>query len=179
MSTTALLIIDVQQALIDEGPADPDAFLGRVSTLLAEARAQGVAVVFIQHDGPAGDTLFPGEPGWEIHPAVRPLAGETVFRKRYNSAFQDTPLQGWLQARGIGRLVVVGMQTEYCVDASLKSALERGYKVTMPEGGHTTCANGDLRAEQIRDFYQDRIWRGRYAVIESLEQRGAAWFFGG
>ena len=177
MSTTALLIIDVQQALIDEGPADPDAFLGRVSTLLAEARATGVPVVYIQHDGPSGDALFPGEPGWPIHPAVSPREGEPVFQKRYNSAFLGTPLLGWLQERGITRLVIVGMQTENCMDASIKSAFEHGFKVVVPEGAHTTCANGELTAPQIREFYQERIWRGGYATVASLEEHGVAWFF--
>lgn len=168
MNTPCLLIIDVQQTLIDEGPADPDAFLDRVATLLNAARQAGAPVVFIQHDGPSGDTLEPGQPGWQIHPAVRPLADEPVFRKRYNSAFLETGLEGWLRERGIGALVAVGMQTEYCMDASIKSAFEKGFRVTVPEGAHTTCDNGGLSGQQIRDFYQELIWRGRYAACPDV-----------
>ena len=79
--------------------------------------------------------MFLGSPAWEIHSAIAPLPGETIIEKRYSSAFKDTGLDDTLKEKNIRTLVVCGMQTEYCVDASVKSAFERGYKVFIPKDG--------------------------------------------
>ncbi len=174
---TALLIVDVQRALIDEHPYDEKNFLDRLKKLIDAARDVGVDVVYVRHDGGKGDPLNDGEPGFEIHPAVAPQPGEMVFDKKYNSAFKETELQKHLNARGIERIVLAGMQTEYCIDATCKSAFERGYSVVIPEGGTTTYDNPFLTAEKLVKFYEKMIWNRNFArvlplpdAIETLER---------
>jgi len=174
MSATALLIVDVQQALIDEAPHEAEAFLGLLDSLLKAARSSGTAVLHVQHGGPTGDEFEPDTPGWEFHPCVRPREDEPIFGKRYNSAFKETGLEDWLRTREIGTLIVCGMQTEHCLDATIKSAFEKGFRVIVPEGAHTTLDNGDLKAPQIRRFYQDRIWKDRYAEVKPVAEILAA-----
>lgn len=170
MSPTCLVVIDVQQALIDEGPAETDEFLGRLSRLLAAARSSGTPVLHVQHCGPEGDELQTDTPGWQITAPVAPLEGEPVFAKHFNSAFRATGLEDWLRTRRLETLVMCGMQTEHCLDASIKAAFDRGFQVVVPEGAHTTFANGNLTAPQLRDFYENRIWKGRYADVKPVDE---------
>jgi nicotinamidase-related amidase len=162
-------VIDVQQGIVDEGPHDAEAFLGHLGRLIAAARAGGVPVFHVQHaDGP-GEQLIPGTPAWEFHPTVKPLASEPVFAKTFNSAFKGTALETTLMDRGVKTLVVCGMQTEHCLDATIKSAFEKGFQVMVPEGSHTTFDNGGLTAVQVKDFYQNRVWKERYAEVEAMD----------
>lgn len=57
------------------------------------------------------------------------------------------------------------MQTEYCIDATCKSALERGYQVILPKGGTTTYDNDFLSAEMLCRYYEEKIWNGRFASV--------------
>lgn len=148
---TALLVIDLQRGLLDAGtpPHDRDAVLGRVAGILARARAEGVPVFHVQHDGGPGDDIERLTPGWEIHPAVAPREGEPVVEKDRCSAFHGTTLDRVLRARGITRLVVAGMQTEYCIDTNCRDAHGLGYEVVLVKDGHTTFDSPVVSAAQI------------------------------
>ena len=162
---TALLMVDVQNALIREGPYRRDAFLGELRQVVEAARENRIEVIYIQHDGGPGDELEAGTEGFAVSPAVQPLHGERAFVKTRNSAFLGTPLKDYLGGKGIDTLVLCGMQTEYCIDATCKSALERGYTVLMPTGGTTTYDNDFLTAELLCRYYEEKIWDGRFASV--------------
>ena len=89
---------------------------------------------------------------------------EKVFQKRYNSMFKETGLKEYLDQQGIEKLVLCGMQTEYCVDTSVKVAFEHGYKLVVPEGTVTTFDGDDIPAETINEFYEN-IWDERFADV--------------
>ena len=152
---TALLVIDVQVAIMD-GP-DPsyppahrrDEVLARIGDLLAKARAAKAPVIFVQHDQDAFPPMTPSTPGWQIHPAVAPLPGEPVVRKRAADAFYAAPLRAELDARGVTRLVVAGAETQYCVDTTVRRALSLDYDVTLAADAHTFAGDGPLPPEQI------------------------------
>lgn len=149
--TTGLLVIDLQRGLLTavQPPHEGEAVLSRVAGLLARARAQGVPVLHVQHDGGRGDDLERLTPGWEIHPTVAPREGEPIFEKSQCSAFPGTVLHDALQARGITRLVVAGMQTEYCIDTNCRAAHDLGYEVVLVQDGHTTFDSPVLTGAQI------------------------------
>ena len=69
-----------------------------------------------------------------------------------------------MDKQGIEKLVLCGMQTEYCVDTSVKVAFEYGYKLIIPEGAVTTFDGDDIPAETINEFYED-IWENRFADV--------------
>ncbi len=138
MSTdTALVVIDVQVGLIEEA-YHCNEVLDSINTLLSKARATGTLVIYVQHDGPQGHGLEVGTPAWEIHPTITPQDGELIVHKRASDSFHDTSLQRELKARGIKHLVVVGGQTEYCIDTSVRRATTLGYDVTLVGDAHTT-----------------------------------------
>jgi nicotinamidase-related amidase len=137
----ALVVIDVQCGMFADPampPHDGEAVVGRIAGLIGRARAAGVEVIFVQHDGGEGDVLARGAAGFEIRPELAPRAGEAVVVKRFCSAFQETELAELVAKRGITGLTVCGMQTEYCVDTTCRSAFERGLVVTLVSDGHTT-----------------------------------------
>ena len=78
--------------------------------------------------------------------------------------FKETGLKEYLDQQGIEKLVLWGMQTEYCVDTSVKVAFEHGYKLVVPEGTVTTFDGDDIPAETINDFYEN-IWDERFADV--------------
>src|SRR5450631_2618238 len=96
--------------------------MARIATLLEKARAAQTPVIYVQHDGPAGHGLEVGTPGWQIHPIIAPQPTEPVVHKRASDSFYKTTLQQELTARGIQHLIIVGGQTEYCVDTTARRA---------------------------------------------------------
>lgn len=149
-SRKALLIIDVQVGLVELIPAEIQAsVLPRIGTLVEKARASGMPVIYIQHDGPKGHVLEPGTRGWDIHPSLEPAADEPVIRKRESDSFFETMLQEELKKRGITHLIIAGGMTEYCVDTTCRRATSLGYDVTLARDAHLTRDNGVLGAANI------------------------------
>jgi nicotinamidase-related amidase len=148
---TALVIIDMQQGMFADAvaPDRGEEVLRRCAELMARARAAGIPIFHVQHDGGPGDILGKGSPGWPHHPAVAPRPGEPVIEKRHISAFHGTDFHDRLQKAGIDRLVIAGMQTEMCVDSACRAAVALGYRVVLAADAHTTFDNAVLPAERI------------------------------
>jgi nicotinamidase-related amidase len=151
MSTkTALVIIDVQVGIIEGFHAYRGAeVLERINQLRAKARASNATIIYVQHDGQAGDPLEVGTEGWQIHPEIKPIEGELIVRKRAADSFFETTLHDELRAKGFTNLVIVGCMTEYCVDTTSRRAISMGYDVTLVSDAHTTIDNNHLTAAQI------------------------------
>lgn len=170
----ALMVIDVQQGMFGAtGPFDGRAVVARIADLIARARAASIPVFYVQHDGGPGDEVDKDGPGFPFHPAVAPQAGDHVTVKRRSSGFYQTDLDDRLKAAGIDELVICGMQTEYCVDATVRSAFERGYRVTIAADAHTTFDSELLPAATIIAHTQ-HIWNGRFAQLKPAADIGFA-----
>jgi nicotinamidase-related amidase len=147
---TALLVIDVQVGILDHFQAyNKDQVLANINGLITEARAAGVPVIYVRHDGGKGDPLEANTAGWQIHQRLAPVDGEPIVDKRSCSSFYDTPLQAMLDKHGISHLIVTGCMTEYCIDTACRHATTLGFNVTLVGDGHTTIDNDLLKAEQI------------------------------
>jgi nicotinamidase-related amidase len=147
---TALLIIDMQRALCagEEAASDIDAVMERINALGAKARVAGVPVVLIQHEDQAG-SLSHGSEGWQLADGLDVHEGDLRLRKTTPDAFLRTELQALLRERGVTDVVVCGLQSDFCIDSSVRGALARGYGVTLVADGHSTVDNGALTAPQI------------------------------
>ncbi len=137
---TALVVIDVQNAMVEEAHRGED-LLRNIGDLLKKARSAETPIIFMQHDEDEYEPMKPGEPGWQIHESMSPRNDEPVIRKRFSDSFYETSLGEELLSRRIGHLVIAGMSTEYCVDATSRGALERGYEVTLAGDAHTTASD--------------------------------------
>lgn len=170
MKNMALLIVDVQKAMVDDHPFREKELLENIEKLLETARQHRVEVIYVRHDGGIGDELEPRTAGWKIDPSVTPAPAEKIFDKEFNSAFKDTGLQEYLSEKNIGTIVLVGMQTEYCIDATCKVAFEYGFSVLIPEGATTTYDNEFFSGADIVKYYEQKIWNKRFADVISLEE---------
>lgn len=172
--TTALLVIDLQRGMFTQAqaPHEGEAVLARVADLLRRARGARVPVLHVRHDGGAGDPLERGTAGWEIHPAVAPRADEPVIDKDRPSAFAGTDLHARLAALRVDRLVVAGMQTEFCIDTNCRVARELGYAVVLVADGHTTFATPSLTAAQVVEHHTRILhWGGFVEPVASDKVR--------
>ncbi|GAB2471971.1 cysteine hydrolase family protein [Xylanimonas ulmi] len=131
---SALLIIDLQVGVMP-GCHDGEGVLSRVRTLVSRARDEGVAVVWVQHHEPG---LEVGSAGWQLAGGLQIADGEPLIRKAYRDAFAETPLTEVLGSSSIGRLVIVGAQSDYCVRTTAQAAAARGFDVTLVSDAHTT-----------------------------------------
>ena len=159
---TALLVIDVQLGIFQEETPlfNAEQLLANINDLIGRARANGIPVIFIQHNGAEGDSLHPSQPGYAIHPALVPLPGEAVIAKDFGNAFKKTPLQALLQEKGITKLVVTGLVAQYCVKATWRGALKLGYQVTLVADAQSTFAQKRPTAPKI-------IERLNRAIVEA------------
>lgn len=159
----ALLVIDMQNGVVDGVYRLPEV-TGNTLAAVAQARAEGQSVVWVQHT----DADLPqGSPQWALIP---PLAqaqreGDLHIFKTYGDSFADTPLHSELQRLGVTEVRLCGAQSEACVTATLWGALHLGYGAGLFAGAHTTVdsefegvplsaaqiiALTNLRASQIR-----------------------------
>lgn len=136
MENTALLIIDLQNDYFPGGKFElegTEAAAANARTALDAFRQRGLPVVHVRHESLAQGAPFflPGTPGAQIYPLVQPIEGEPVVLKHYPNSFRDTGLKAQLDSLGIKRLVVAGMMTLMCVDATVRAAADAGYELVV------------------------------------------------
>ena len=141
-----LVIVDIQRDYFPDGahPLEgPEAAAASAARLLAGFRAAGDPVFHVRHIWDEEDATFmrPGTDGVQIHESVAPLDGETVISKEHPNSFRETELEAELRKAGVDELVVCGMMTSMCVDATVRAAVDLGFDTTV---AHDACATCDL-----------------------------------
>ena len=160
-----LLVIDMQKGIVDEELYDYAAFMDQTVRLIGAARKNHVEVVYVQHDAGPGSGLTAGDSAFEIADQVAPREGEKVFVKTINSCFGNRDFTKYMEQQEDKRLMIIGLQTNYCIDATVKSAFERGYEVIIPEGTNSTFDNDYMTGETTVRYYNEDIWEGLADVI--------------
>ena len=166
-----LLVVDMQRALTeDEELYDAEAFMDRNIRLIDAARKNNVEVIFVQHDAGEGSGFSAGDEGYEIDPRVAPKEGEKVFVKTINSCFGNKEFKAYMEQQEDKRLMVIGLQTNYCIDATVKSAFERGFDVIVPEGTNSTFDNDYMTGETTYRYYNEEIWPDCFADCVTFDE---------
>ena len=171
-----LLIIDMQEVFFTPKTPCLDAtgVIKRINLLSDKFRTQGDLVIFIQHDGSAENYCIPGSDEWQILPSLNIEPDDLIISKIANDAFYNTSLRNDLNKFGINEVVITGCATDFCVDATVKSALTNDLIITVISDGHTTADRNNLTARQAIDHY-NWIWhemsptKGKIDVV-SYEQ---------
>ena len=131
--TSGLLIIDIQRDYFPGGAyplVEPEAAArSRAERARPASAPRAEPIVHLQHVWDAPDATFmrPGTDGVEIHPLVAPAEGEPVIEKAHPNGFLDTDLEERLRAAAVDELVVVGMMSSMCVDATVRAAVDLGF----------------------------------------------------
>jgi nicotinamidase-related amidase len=131
---TALLVVDVQNGVVNGAPAR-DEVIANVGSLVEKARQEQVPVVWVQHND---EGLARGSDDWQLVPELSRGDGEPLVEKSYGDSFEATDLEQVLSKLEVGRLVVVGAQTDMCIRSTLHGALARGYDAMLVSDAHTT-----------------------------------------
>jgi nicotinamidase-related amidase len=171
----ALIIIDIQNDYFPGGKMElegsHEASL-QAAKLLEAFRAKGLPLVHVQHvsNRPGASFFLPDTEGVNIHAKVAPYVGETVVQKNFPNSFRGTPLLEHLRAQGVDHLVIAGMMTHMCVDATTRAAFDLGFSCSL---AHDACATraiafGEQRvpAAQVHAAFLAAL-NGLYAKVQS------------
>lgn len=176
--TTALLIIDVQQALCsgEYECFDIRRVIGTINGLSTKARESGIPVILIQHEE-EGDLLAHGAEGWQLAQGLETAPQDLRVRKSTPDSFYQTHLGQLLQKQGVDRLIICGLQTDYCINATVRQALTLGYDVVLASDAHSTVDNGNLAADDIIAEHNAALAHltGAVARIDVVPARAIAW----
>jgi nicotinamidase-related amidase len=130
MKNTVLLVVDMQEVLIAEKPIFQQQLIENVKDIINFCRSNQVEVIYVRHqDNEEGSPLVVDSPGWQIYHEIKPKDYEKIIDKKFNSAFYQTDLDVYLKSKSIENIIIVGMQTEYCIDSTIKSAFDLNYHV--------------------------------------------------
>lgn len=140
--SVALLVIDIQNDYFPGGAMTLDGSVAAglcAGRLLAACRESKIPVVHVQHlsTRPGASFFVPDSAGAEIHACVAPLASETVIRKNFPNSFRNTGLLEQLRHLGTDELVICGMMTNMCIDATVRAAADQGFRCRL---AHDACA---------------------------------------
>jgi nicotinamidase-related amidase len=131
---TALLVVDMQNGVIARA-WDRAAVVAKVGLMIEKARRDRIPVIWLQH---SDNQLASGSDEWRIVPELTPGDAELLVQKNYGDAFEGTRLESILLELRVGRLFVVGAQTDACIRSTLHGAFVRGYDTTLVGDAHTT-----------------------------------------
>jgi nicotinamidase-related amidase len=142
---TALILIDIQNDYFPGGKMELEGPLQaakQANELLQCFRDHSLPTVHIQHVSLKPDATFflPGERGTDIHDITAHYEGEPLVQKHYPNAFRETNLEELLREWGIERVIVTGMMTHMCVDATARAAADLGFQLIVAENACATRA---------------------------------------
>lgn len=179
MSKQALIVIDIQNEYFENGAlplVNPVEASLNAAKVIEHFRAKNLPIAHIQHlsANPELMPIFVEETnGVEIHENVKPLDGEKLFQKYYPNSFRETGLLEYLKENDVTEVVITGMMTHMCVDATTRAAFDFGYKCTVIGD---TCASRDLeingitvKAEDVHNAFLAAL-AFFYAEIKSTEE---------
>jgi nicotinamidase-related amidase len=155
----SLLIVDMQQASLDRVPPlfDASGLVHRINLLARRVRESSGKVIIIQTTGPRGTPYDPDQAGWKVVSGIDIGPDDLFIQKMASDAFQSTKLEVILNEPADSKLIIAGCDTEFCIDSTVRSALARGYDVTVPEDGHSLPDRPHLTAQQIISHH-NAIW---------------------
>lgn len=165
-----LLVVDTQRLITNTDLYKFELFESRVKALIKQARKSGTEVIYVRHDDGEGNELTRGTEGYEIYEGFKPVDGEFVFDKTVNSPFKESGLLEYLRKKREDTIIAVGLQTDYCIDATVKCGFEHGFRMIVPANTNSTVDNAFMSAEMTYKYYNEFIWNGRYAECVSFEE---------
>ena len=176
--STALIIVDIQNDYFQNGRMElvnPDKAAANAAKVLEHFRKNNNDNIFhVQHiaGDPSLGFFLPDTEGAEIHETVQPLEKESIIIKHFANSFLQTELESKLKEKGITKVVVVGMMTHMCIDATVRAAVDLGYETTLIEDA---CATRELSyqdqvvpAEQVHFAFVGAL-NGMYCAVTSTE----------
>lgn len=165
-----LLVVDTQKLLVNSKLHNFEKFIANIRRLIDVARKNKIEVLYVVHDDGVESNLTKGKDGFEIYEEFKPREQEKVFVKSVNSSFRGTGLLEYLREKGEKDIIVVGLQTDKCIDATIKCGFEYGFNMIVPSYANSTVDNDFFSGEQSYKYYNEFIWNDRYAKCMSINK---------
>lgn len=165
MIKNALLVIDVQTGLA-VGAYNESSVVDAINKTASWIRGEGGLVIFIQHCHSSYEPMIKGHSGWELHPDLDVQDADSYVEKEASDSFYESNLGQLLKDNNIDHLYITGLQTEFCVDTTCRSALSHGYSVTLLSDAHTT-GDSHLPAAKIIEHHNNilaNLAHPKYAI---------------
>ena len=129
-----LLVVDVQVGVM-RNAWDSPRIIKNIGVAVEKARGLSVPIIWVQH---SDDELVYNSPDWKLVPELSPAEGEIQIHKKFNSSFEQTPLEETLARLGVTHIALAGAATNWCIRATAYGGLDRGYDLTLIKDAHTT-----------------------------------------
>ena len=166
-----LLVVDTQKGCFDERLYAFETVRDNIKRLITVARENHVEVIYVQHDDGPGTELDETADNYDTYEGFSPREGEKRFEKKVNSAFHPmTGLTEYLNSKGEKDIITIGVSTDYCMDATIKSGFEKGFNILVPSYTNSTYDNPYFNKETAYKYYNEFMWGTRYAKIITVEQ---------
>jgi nicotinamidase-related amidase len=176
--TSALLVMDFQNATVDAIPTDKNAFLARTAALVESARNAGMKVIYVVVGFRPGypeasprnhafaqirstGRFIAGSADTEVHAGVAPKPDDVIVMKRRVSAFWGTDLEVILRAHAIETLVLAGIATSGVVLSTIRHAADADYRVLVVED---CCADRDPEVHRV---LMEKVFVRQSAVVKA------------
>lgn len=175
---TALILIDIQNDYFENGTmtlVGSDKAILNAHLILNEFRIKNQLIVHIQHISTRLDATFflPDTNGVKIHKNVEPLDNEKIIIKHYPNSFRDTELMDLLKKNNVSNLVICGMMTHMCIDATTRAAKDFGFNISLIGDA---CATKDLeiggqtvKAEEVQKSFLAAL-NYFYATVKTTKE---------
>ncbi len=166
-----LLVEDTQRGCFKDDLYAHDKVVENIKALIKTARDNSIEVAYVQHDDGPVEELCKGSAAYEVVDEFAPLEGERRFEKTVNSAFHHmTGLTDYLRSKNEKDIIVTGVCTDYCLDATIKSGFEHGFNIIVPAYANSTYDNPYFDKETAYKFYNEFMWPKRYAKTVTVEE---------
>ena len=166
-----LLVVDTQKGIVDERLYAFEKFVGNIKELIRTAREQGIEVVYVQHDDGPGTGFSIGDDEFEIYSEFAPLQTEKRFVKTVCNAFKkESGLLEYLTAKGEKDVMVCGIMTDFCINATIEAGFEHDFHMIVPAYANSTQDNEYMTGEQSYRYYNEFLWPDRYADCVPMDK---------
>ena len=166
-----LLVIDTQVGITDNRLYKFEEVRKNIKELIVLARETNVEVVYVQHDDGPGTGFSVGDEEFQIYEEFAPQEDEKIFIKTVNSALHPSVgLLKYLKEKKEDTLMIVGLQTNFCIDATIKSAFDQEFEIIVPEYTNSTFDNEYISKEKCYHYYNELMWPGSFAKCVTMTE---------
>lgn len=172
MKKSALLVIDVQAGIVNDPyfpMDDPEGLIKRINQVITAYRHADWPILFIRHTEGEGSPLQVGLPVWQLDARLQVRPNDVLINKTTPDSFYQTELLEWLKDHDMTDITICGLQTDYCIDTTTRSAFSHDLNVTLIADAHSTCDSGDLSASAII-AHHNRVLGGWFAKLTTTDE---------
>lgn len=152
----ALLVIDVQEGFFINEEKEifkEELLVKNINILINSFREYSYPVIFIRHTEGKGEILELGSNQWKIYSKIETRETDIFIDKKTPDSFLGTNLEQLLYENNIDEIFITGLQTDFCIDTTCRSAFSKKVKTVLVTDSHSTHNNKFMSAKEIIGYH--------------------------